>query len=245
MASGNTDFQVPVVVTIDNTFSAIDELAARLGSPVNFERSGSVLYADDMSGGLSPYIQNISGTTGTITVDTTKSAYGKQCIKMVSSAVIIETISLEFYRGGYNSVRSGIEIIFARERALAQTTLYMQLKTDAARVSGMVRLDAVNDEIQYMDSSGIFVKLDDYPFSNHSFRLWSTLKIVLDRDAGKYVRVIFNERTYNINAGAFISPDTGLQFTLVRISANNDALGGSPSSTQWIGGLIYTANEPE
>lgn len=241
MASGSEDFITPVVVSVSSTFTAIDELAARQKSADTFDRRGNVLYAHDMSEGLSPYLLNESGTGDSVTVDTTKSFYGSQSLLIAGGSVANDNTGFSKRHRLPSSQYIGLEALFMRDSSVEIVDFGIQYTKDGVQYTATVGLELASDELFFLDSALVRQELLSVDVSDFSVSWRTFIKLVIDIENHTYHRTIFEgtEIAHSQplpNAGSnqpdFVSP---------RIFVRSD--GTQPQEVNILS-FVFTINEP-
>ena len=175
----------------------LGELAARLGSPVTFDRRGEVLWYDIGNHGLSAYTVGGSGYRNEIYVDCAYTLHGGYTYKMVAGSdsdlysylvKILSNIGLQ---------HMGLEVAFA---LLTPNDYFLisALFFDGSQMHrGIIKVKGSEQTLCYEDKNGNDIPLlsgikfdDPYGVTHH-------IKLVMNFETGYYERLLFD--TYRIS----------------------------------------------
>ena len=242
MSSGTPDYAGQQANTFISGVSDMGELAARLESPVTYQRTGNVQFFLRCTEGLGPWYQSTFGTGATVSEDNTigyrysssiKLVAGSDGAKLARVAIAVPVLTLSGL---------GFEIAFR------PTTDPYQFRIRSFAYDGTNRLDAIAmidmdaNEIQYQDSAGNLVKLDDIPDLQTQNGLWHVFKMVVDFETGVYKRFYLDNDAWTFDA---VSLKSSADATIKHINCLIGCLGGGGDNPQInINDFIWTINEP-
>jgi len=242
MASGTPDYAQQQANTFISSVSDMGELAARLGSPVTYQRTGNVQFYLRCTEGLSPWAFGQYGTGASVAEDTTISFRNDKSIKLIAGsdgaalarvAITVPVLTL-----------SGLGF----EVAFRPTTDPYQFRIRSFAYDGVNQQDAIAmidmdaNEIQYQDDAGNLVKLDDIPDLQTQTGLWHIFKMVVDFETGVYKRFYLDNDAWTFDA---VSLKSTADATIKHINCLIGSLGGGGDNPQInINDFIWTINEP-
>jgi hypothetical protein len=217
------------------------ELAVRLGSPVSFDRSGSASWYDDFATGLSKWTTNSDDPGTSIVTQADMSNTGAFCVKLTTAAVLLTEALLYRYAApprigtfgltiAFASILGGGTLAFEVRRILDDVAHYMKVSIQPS--TGNVYIDT-NDSGQVLVAT--IGSIVDARATYHY------LKIVVDFDTDKYVRLILDTNRYDLSdhdmlTVAAIAPDSYQTEIALR--------GGAFASNEvLIDSVIYTYDE--
>lgn len=107
---------------------------------------------------------------------------------------------------------------------------------------GVIKLDDVNQKMLVRLSATNYIPFADLPTFNVNFPQWNVLKLVIDFDTNKYVRLIYNDVSYDLSSYGLWLLGVGADPRL-GISAN---FAGNAGGTRILlfSNVIVTVNEP-
>jgi hypothetical protein len=199
------------------------ELAARLGSPVVYDRRGDVLWMHDFEYGLDP-MQFVLYGVGTI--QSLESVYVNNppfAVKLHTGAVALAVLDVyrEMSVPPNNQVGLAIRAMFRTnsDRLWLDMMSYDGSKSYQARTE----IDIPNRELAVKDENGNYIVIaDDLPDFTYGLT-YQHLKLVADFDTHKYMRVILADKTYNITQyGLYPTNDTTTPRFLIRATSRNE-----------------------
>ena len=218
------------------------ELAARLGSIVTFDRRGNVMYCDRCSESLGKWSTGTTGAGASITLSNERPYVDDASIKMVGGSTLTRRAYIIKRLPQPHSTRIGVEYLFHISSEVNTIEILFAMEAMTKGYRGQIKLDIANNKIYYTESTAeAWTELADYTF-NDSANLFHSVKLVMDYDTGKYVRLVLSHHQYDLSTYALFSIAVGgnpiceTRFRLDSTAANNGIL--------YVGGFIFTANEP-
>lgn len=220
----------------------LSELAARLGSPVTYDRRGEVLWMDQFDYGSSNW-KSVSW-------------FGTHTFKIVADYP---------YRGGYafylgtdgteNGIAEihrylappvvnkwGLEVTFAALTNFRSVSIEFRRQWGTTLYTMFAQVDNENSILEILDEDDDFVEVATIKDIEYASGLFHHLKVVADFNTGMYTRILFDQNEYDISDYK-IALSTGDAYYF------NDILFyfiGRTGETDYchLGEVIVTANEP-
>ncbi len=227
-----------------NRFSLQDmgELAARLWSPVQFDRRGEVVFMDAGQAGIAPWRVYGGGTGNNVSAVGANSGPSGFAIRLTPGSDGGKTAGMSRTFSPARWSRTGFEI------GVCLTTSFDYLWIDIDRYDGLKRhlarlkLDYTNLELRYWNSAGADVTIDTITDPTSVTHVHNSIKLVGDMDNFNYVRVIYNQEEYEL-AGIplYLNPAFAAPQVLVALTAHGTGAGGEYLD---ITQSIITGNEP-
>lgn len=252
------------------SFADIDtaELAARLGSPVTYQRSGRVIYFTDFEVDRNDWSFWVSGEgnggigNGIIEVFAGEGIAGgmqpfrgSQCLKIKADDVADNagyywTNAIKLLPAVWSG-NIGIELLLAPDTDATSFNLHIT-HDDAGveRLAGIL-IDFTNDELSYLSGHSplVYTVFDDIPggewgrVSGTSLR-WGIVKLIISADLTKYVGLYINNHFFDLSdhaipTGSF--PVSSFERLSIQLFvSDSDGTGGSC----YVDGVIVTQDEP-
>jgi len=218
------------------------ELAARLGSPIVWDKRGSLLWYEGFETELTEF-ENAGGTTNR----TPAHKYSGECSLLVTTAATASVLA------GVTTVFShppltksiGFETVFTKHDDHEYIYIDISVMDGTTGHYPSFRIDVQNGKLQYYAPGPTWtdfatgIALDD---SYGTVLLWHHLKIVFDISTGKYVRCILDNTEYDMSSYSFdTAADTHLYTRIQAFTSPsiNSAL------TSYFDHFALTSNEPE
>lgn len=221
---------------------ALYELAARLGSPVSFDRHGQVVWMDGFEEGIGKWLATVVGTDAAVALNGDYARNGAWCAKLTGgsdgSGYAMISRLLAFPLLG----RMGFEYSFAFDGDLNVLELVFLLYDGTDLHRPVIRYDHPKKLLVYWDSgygwvpiaSGVDLFLSDLPF-------W-TWKLVVDFGGEEYVHLVVNDKYYDLAGIAYPQVASEVNAHLLLIIRNYSLSG--ENGVVYIDDVIITQNEP-
>jgi hypothetical protein len=220
------------------------ELAARLGSPMIFDRRGTMYWYDNFNS--SPLKWRATGT-GTLTLSNEKPLYDDGCMKIVTPTAAGAYQRADIYLGGLSHDKIGVESSFRFEDDVTTLSgITIQAYTGSRVITAGVSIqNSGSGGLKYLNGGDPTVAADWTTFDD-TFNIYTTmyypLKFAIDLDAEKYVRCMFCGEEIDMSAytpHALNSTDAQLiQCNIISISV------GVATPKTYVNNFILTIEEP-
>ncbi len=174
----------------------LGELAARLGSPVTYSRSGTVMFADGFEDGLSPYELASSDPTYLVSLSTTISFRGAQSAKFFHDKDEISNPRLLKHIPLYRTGKMGFEFHFRNESDNEIFTFGLSKQEGGIFYSALIKITVSDGTIKYFDSEGTFTTIETLDLTVGAFKAWHAVKLFVDYDTNSYVRLWVDDNEY-------------------------------------------------
>jgi len=221
--------------------SDMGELAARLGSPVTFNREGNVLLLDTFEYGLGRW-ESSAIAPSTVEISAAWSRYGAYSVKFDIAADAAKYGLVDTYLPYPVKSKYGLEFSLRLNSYI--DIIYINLNfADGAQYQ--------NYEIRAYPN-GELLKLDDQDAGRVTFadpwiirtagRNWHTCKLVVDIVNQYYQRLIWNDVEYDLTAyrpEVDTSTDASRIFLRLQFYGSNSGAG-----VAYLDDVIFTQNEP-
>ena len=220
----------------------LSELAARLGSPSYFDRSGVILFSETFENGMRDWYATTSGDPAYVRLTAGYVAHGSYAVEMENSGVLTEnaymrkllpfpymsTVGFEFH----------LRHIADGERFVFQTIIY---DTDHYHQM-IIRIDSVNEELELQTTDGAYETIDISPYHSGLVSLFHAIKFTVNIDTGTYIRLSVDAIDYPVNTIPVYTDTPGAQPRIVIYTG----LWGSDGEADHIviDNIIVTLDEP-
>jgi len=202
MAHGHEDFKRRTEIYITADDIDLNELAVRLGSIVNFDRRGNVIFANGFEQSIGAFRPTLVGVGSEIiqTADYVKNgAYSLRCTVDASFG---GTVNLARMQAIPENKRIGIELSFTWNpniRIYDWSLWYYDGEVLYNPSVYMVPNSITNPMTLLLETPEGDIPLIPITNLKESVYFFHTLKLVADLDTKKYVRIILDDITYDIS----------------------------------------------
>jgi hypothetical protein len=219
------------------------ELAARLGSPVRFDRRGQVVLMETFEAGLQRWYATTYGTNAAVTHDPTTALTGGYSVKMENGDDAANYAQIFHECGVRPAGRVGASAAFALSTTIGSLALFIDYYTATSLLHCGVRFQEDGSKLQYLDSTSAWQDIAVWKPCTRIDQAFNQMKLVADLSAGEYVRVLANGSEYDLSgtavnqtAGTY-SPHYAVYLHFIGRSGDTDYC--------FIDDVILTVAEPE
>ena len=220
------------------------ELAVRINSPpLMYDRRGMVVRTDDFETGPEKY--TTSTTNAVVQLSNTYAYTGNFSLMARTNGTVNDTTIIEWkVFDVHDDAIVGFGTMFSADDISNSTLTFKSTKrTLATCYIGELRYEhtATTEIISYKNSSGAYIKIADVTSVSGSPESFGTMKIVIDTETNKYVRILAFGNEYDVDEDLFPSTDYGQPAILagVTLIAQNAAV-----KTIYIDNIVITEKEP-
>ena len=201
-------------------FGQIDsgELAARLGSINTFDRRGNVVFMEDFEGTTLKWSESHTGSNPECYLTNTRSCHGDQSLYLYTGNMSGDITSLKRHFPLPVQSKLGFELSFSPIVTNFRYQITVTLRDGTTVSEGLLRYDNKTEKIQIETDTSVDIAtgIDVTKLYNS----WCTMKLVVDYATNKYVRVIFNNKQYDVSKYSMTTTsDTTTPRLYVRLSA--------------------------
>jgi len=218
------------------------ELAARLGSPVSYERSGQVQLMESFENGRQLWLESISGTGSATELDPTTAKTGGYSIKLTGGSTLGRSAKVYMTKGLLPIGRMGLALSFAIPTWFESLTILLQQYTGTTYYFAGVRFNHAGGQIQLLNSLGNWTNMVAFTIYPREKEFWSTMKLVVDLTENEYDKLRWNASEYDWSAypmksgGSAEAARVRIEVELISDAAENDIA--------YLDDIILTGSEP-
>lgn len=218
------------------------ELAARLWSPVTFNREGNVLYMTTWDYGFQEWSNAALGTDNDIRISAQKAKIGPYSVCMVPGTDGARLAYLEKTFSYPVLSRFGLEFSFQVTGSLDRIDIQLAVYDGAELTNYILRYDDVNDRLQARDENGTYQTFASSVTVRKESTLFHTVKLVSALDTGYYSRFTLDETEHDLTAyQAQVTADLTDPSVKVYIAVYTQS---GKATTLYLDDLVLTQNEP-
>ncbi len=228
-----------------NTVIGLSELAARLGSPMNYDRRGQIAWYDTFEGTSLKWNTSISGAGASAALSTEDAYMGSSSLKLVAGSDNNPQANAERYLLTNQVTRCGFEVAFSFVNPTilpSYIQFELELLDGAHHWTAYIKFTPGSRLLQYKNSSGVWVNIDTDLGVPQFYKVWFKLKFVADFTTAQYVRVMYGSKTADLST---ISLQDGVNTNpaMVKLGIYVWGAGGNNPGV-YIDDVVYTVNEP-
>lgn len=242
MPRGQPDYGPQAVKEVTASVSDMGEVAARLGSIVTYDKRGVVVDFDNFETPAWRW-QRAMSVGGYVLQDSTNPKSGSQAARLYTAAVIGRSCGIYKDTASLVSKRLGSEISFSRLSHDGKFTTNMSHFDGEDAYYPEIYIDSNTGKIYLWDNTLAYREIADEGQLLVEYFYYYTMKMVCDFTLGKYVRLMFMSKEYDISAYTMetagapaIPPHTRIELELESVNAvvNNC----------WLDDWVFTQDEP-
>ena len=163
------------------------ELAARLGSPVTFNRFGDVVWLDTFEDGLGGWYAGATDAASAIYIQGTRTMSGGCAVEMASATIAPDYIGMWKHFAYKEDTRLGFGCTYACDGDGTTVTIRL-VYYDGTRVYlGKVEVDHASGEVSYLNSGGVETVVGALGKLDITGYVWYPVKLVIDTATGEFV----------------------------------------------------------
>jgi len=242
MAHGARDFGIYAPKETIVIMEDLGELAVRLGSPVNFDRKGDVVFLDDFEDGISKWDIDLFAGRGSFTWESTYSRFGGFSGLITTGDNNGDELWIFDFIPTPIRSKMGLEVSFTLVDTILDFHFGLWVVDSEGRYYPEVQFVRADDKWQYRDIGGVFQDITPTQPLIEGPPYFHTVKLVFDLTTQYYSHLKVNNTIYDLSSLKFrkrdpVGDDSGLFFIRVKNNAAVEAL-------SYIGHVVVTQNEP-
>ncbi len=243
MAHGAPDYSNVQKQGILHRVDDLAELAARLGSVVNFDRQGEVLYADNFDGYLLKWATISLGSSTVPKLDGQRALSGDQSLYCTTDATLGLPTGIYRYISFTDVGKMGLECSWLTPLADCTLSIVLEVVTGAIDYFGNVLIGGVSGALQVQLADGSYLAiLPSAQIVPTGLAAWNHAKLVIDMASRRYVRLALNSDVWDLSAhGVYVSAAGAGGYINAQITWQTPI---GQSANVWTDNVIITQNEP-
>ncbi len=199
MPHGQPDFGAYAAKKTVGSMADNAELAARLGSIVTFDRRGDVVWLDDFEDNIDKWEVMTLGIGAAVVLSNEAARNGSRSAKLTTGPAI-DNYAIIIKHLPYPALsKVGFEISFTIDEDLNHLFHSLMLLDGTNRYIGSIDYRPDVDELYYYDDAGAPQLIASGLNLAASIYHFHTMKLVVDIATMRYVRLILDERTYDLS----------------------------------------------
>lgn len=224
-------------------FGQIDtgEQAVRLGSIVNFDRRGNVLFLENFENGIARWAPSYVGS-GSIAHSSTYARSGGGCLKMVTGGTTNDYTRVTCYIPIRLQSTIGLEVSTILGGTDTLFSMLLQYFDGTNWQIGGLQYDNDSNNLKYRNSLGGWTDIMELAELVGGNSLFHNFKLAFDPSTEKYIRAILDGTEYDIDTAATYK-GTSSTSPHCRIELNAKTIGGGGVATYYVDDVIATINE--
>jgi len=242
MAHGTPDYGPTAALKTVYTALDLAELAARLGSPVTFDRRGNVIWFDDFSGSLCNWKRALYGDDSSAEITNLHSRSGAFSVECIAEATINRYAGLTNTRAVPVLSRIGFELSFSMCDNNWWLELLTVLQTPTEYHEANVYWDESTKKLNYYGNDLLYHEFGPAIPLEYDLYAFNTLKVVVDYVNHKYVRALLNSVAVDMSTYDYryiVAPATPYLHFSIHNRTREAAV-----KTMYLDDVIITQNEP-
>lgn len=187
--------QAPVVT--GNFDSA--ELAVRLGSAVNYDRTGKLLFSDVFTRYDGLYTATKIGAVVGPAVDTNIAEYADSSLLSTIPLGVGNRITLGRLLRTWQNENLSVEAGFYTDQIPNRFSVRFQQNVDGVAANAIVIIDTAGTRLRYLDSAAAYQTITTLTTTPLTYKFFSAIKLDVDFTNNEYRGVWLNDVFYNLS----------------------------------------------
>ena len=193
----------------------LSEMAARLGSPITFDRSGQIVLMETFEQGLQRWTLSTSGAGAAIAASPVYSASGGYSLKCTAGSSFDWSTAATCKMGVLPVGRMGFAFAFSTPGLFDRIECMMYLYTGTTVYSLWWKYKDTNDKIYVVNSAAAEVEVGTLKIAPREAGAFNVTKLIADLSTGRYVKLLLNATEIDLSA---ITMFSGADVTAPHIS---------------------------
>jgi hypothetical protein len=223
----------------------LGELAARLGSTMNFDRRGQLVWYDDFEASILKWNVVTSGIGASAALSGANAFLKSQAVKLIAGSTVSSLVMIEKHIALQAAARVGLECAIGYNATLqpTQVTIQIDFYNNSVQHAAQVTWDIGLSKIWLMTGYNTdWVAIASNVPALAQNLMYTKFKLVADFSTGKYVRLMYGSTSIDISA--YDIPTTGTADpTNLRMSITNIGAPGINCEC-WVDDVTLTYREP-
>jgi len=217
------------------------ELAARLGSPISWERRGQVALIETFADGLGRGVLSTSGTGALAELYPGAFQFGGYSLKLKTGTTASKSAGVTLYGDFSPSGRIGFEFAFSMDSQPDDIYLLGKVWDGTLEHHAYARIHHATHKLQVYNSTPAYANAANFQLPAIA-TLFCSVKVVIDIDEQKWVRLLNRGTETDLSAIATDSPAVAVHpyFSFQILAVESAAV----SHTIYVDRMIVTTNEP-
>jgi len=242
MGHGAPDFGVYAPKETIISIEDLGELAARLGSIVNFDRKGDVLWLDDFEEGIDKWIKVLTVDRGSILWSAAHSHNKGFSALLTTGDTDGDVVGISRWLPVLVLSKIGFETSFTIDDNVKFIDFIFYLDDGSNKHYARIRHVRATHTWQYYDWEGNYQDLSPAISLYERDELFHTIKFVFDLTTGYYSHCKINDTTFDLSSYKYRTISNGVSYySYFYIRVENNA---AVEATSYIDNAIVTQNEP-
>lgn len=242
MPVGKPDFAINPYQLMAWENPQISEIAARLGSPVTYDRVGNVVLIDRFDYGLGGWELYTSGEGAYIAPTVERFFSSKMSVKLVAGKTDYRYARIARCFSGIGNSRYGIYC-----RALFPVkpeffVMALEKRDGYTDYVAKIRLNFDQNSIDYLDRNNQFVKFGDLRKIWGALTNFVALKLVVDFYTNTYVRFFLDDLVFDLSGIEFFR--YSVESPVVLFCVLELVSHGGENDWAYVDDFVFTVNEP-
>jgi len=224
------------------TLSDMAELAVRLGSFVNYDRRGEVIWMSGFDEGGRGYGYSGTGVGFDIYLSSDLTEHGGLCLILVPGNAVGDLIQIHKVMRYPVISGIGLEATFTPDPLAEWVELRLRIFDGVNLTSYAVRYVHFTGTVEVYDQAGAWVTVGTPGKMRDTYAAYTQFKLVIDLVSGNYARVMINDNTYLATVySGFVAADLTAKSITGLVNVWRGAAGVCEVR---LDNLIITQNEP-
>lgn len=236
------DFAKYLLGASRHSLQDLGELAARLGSPVRYDRRGNVIWFDDFRAGLAQWTISLSGTGAQAQIGTSYAELSGYNMRLTPGTTSSKYVICDRSLNPIELTKMGLEIEFGIATAFDTLFFGVYNYTGTQKQTFVASIDNATGTLWIRDNDGVYKSVASVGNLVDPYGIVHHLKLVINLKTRACVRLLFDKNEYNISSfSAYVTPQVSVTTFAVTVQIIGS---GAASQLMLVNHAIVTIDEP-
>jgi len=236
------DYSKYLLGSVRFSLQDMGELAARLGSPMVYDRRGEVQFMSTFDNGLAGFTTGISGTGASVKLVVDGGYRWPYHVLLTPGTTLNKYAAVGVQVGAVGAKKIGCEWVFAIVGGFDYVRFDLYGTDGVTYNQGQVRINYLARTLQVRDENSVYRTIQTIPQIAFAAPVYLSVKVVIDLENHTYDRIVVSDEVYDASAYSFYTEESGtFQNIYAAITLFDDA---APIAAGHVAQVILTVNEP-
>jgi len=176
------------------------ELAARLGSPIRYEQGGRIFFTDSFENGLGKWRKALNGDDAAAEITPLSYCTGGYSCRLTAGSDGEARAGIYREQGFLPQGRLGVTLSFDQQVQFVYFQVLAEARSEDMLWEYGWQWHSALDKLKIYDEDGNWTEYGTQYIATGGLEIYNTVKLVVDLDENKYVKIRFNADDHDLSA---------------------------------------------